>query len=167
MALLCIEPGNLVIFHQERDNWCWAATTSYVASCLGQFTAQCTVAEASLSTCKGNCHGASCDSPYYLTEALKTVKRFGKWRQGPATLREVKREILEGRPLGVRIGWANGTGHFVLIVGVGYSASRPNIPRLAIFDPLPDVGLHIVRATTLGKNRYQTTGKWTETIFTR
>ena len=72
---------------------------------------------------------------------------------------QVQSEILDGRPVGARIGWAGGGGHFVMIAGyrcdtVGYFDIR---------DPI--YGSSDVAVATFTTS-YRGSGSWTHTYYT-
>jgi hypothetical protein len=64
--------------------------------------------------------------------------------------------VRDGRPLGVRIGWAGGGGHFVVLDGWIGPAS------VDIQDPWYG---HSVYNYSVFTTRYQGTGAWTDSYF--
>lgn len=167
IAIPKILPSILPLFYQEKTNWCWAAGTAYVSDCLSTYQTQCHVASTCITLCKSECTDHECNTPYYLEVSLRKFNHFHETTTGKIKLSEVRHEIEKNRPVGVRIQWQGGGGHIILIIGIGSSSQRPNVPRFAIFDPNPEVGLHILRASVLMQDRYMMTGSWSETFFTQ
>lgn len=80
----------------------------------------------------------------------------------PSPLPTVRTEIDNGNPLGARIGWNQGGGHFVAIFG--YDDTDEANELLSIGDPWS--GNSIVAYDEFTSN-YQGSGKWTHSYFTR
>lgn len=152
---------------QRKTNWCWAATTSNVAICDGKNINQCTIVGSSLPNYSVNCSTEPCNIPYFLTEALKTINKFGSHFSGRITRGKVQKEIDLNRPVGVRIAWRNSNdGHFILIVGYGFQRrNRKNFYYL-VFDPAVDQGFQTMSGNRFESvNGYNGTGSWSETIL--
>src|SRR4051794_20373658 len=105
-----------VIQTQKQDQWCWAAVSATVDQYFDAQTtsSQCSIAQQVLGN---DCCGAMepCNQPYFLDEALKKVGRLREVRPGFLSFEQAKAEIQKGFPIGVRIGWFGGGGHFLLI----------------------------------------------------
>ena len=149
---------------QEQANWCWAAVSASVAqfySAVTSWLQQCDVASAELSkVCCPVGSNVDCDVLWYLDRALARVGHFNTWRSGTATIAETRNEIDNNRPLGARIGWSSGGGHFVVISGYSTSAAGDFV---TIDDPI------YARSTLLMSNfqsAYQGRGSWTHTYWT-
>jgi hypothetical protein len=155
---------DLSVPHQEQNNWCWAATSDGVAHYYdsGSTWTQCQVANSTLgrSDCCGAGASGACNVPWYLDQALTTVGHFDHVAGGAAAFQTVDTEIDGGRPLGVRIGWSGGGGHFVAIGGY---RELPN-QYLHVEDPW--YGPSDVAYTTL-QSSYQGNGSWTHTYWTK
>jgi hypothetical protein len=76
---------------------------------------------------------------------------------------KVKSEIDAGRPVGARIGWSGGGGHFVCIYG--YIEILGGIAEFFDIDD-PIYGKSTLRVADF-TSKYQTTGSWTHTYFTK
>lgn len=152
---------------QERSNWCWAASASHVADCLSAYVEQCDVAQKCLNICHGECEDPHCDTAHYLHDALDKLAHFKRWQPARASQSVVQAEIKQKRPVGVRIDWGNGTGHFILIVGAGLNRRPPHSLQYVLFDPAEGVGLQVIGANRLETGRYLEVGHWSETIFTK
>lgn len=153
---------------QEKTNWCWAATTSNVELCNGKNVAQCAIAANSLPNYSVACSSNWCNTPYFLTEALKSVKNFGG-HYGYRIARDyVRYQLDHDRPVGVRIAWeGSDDGHFILIVGYGFKRSDELSFFYLVFDPLADQGFQALPARNMERiNGYHGKGTWAETILT-
>jgi len=106
---------------QTQSNWCWAATSTSVS--IFYYTAstwtQCKVANGELghTDCCNSPVPSPCNVPWYLDRALQRTGNFQSMVTGPITFASINGEISGGRPVGVRIGWSGGGGHFVVIYG--------------------------------------------------
>ncbi|HKO97682.1 MAG TPA: papain-like cysteine protease family protein [Pyrinomonadaceae bacterium] len=148
---------------QTENNWCWAATATSVSHFYWSISTwtQCLVAsnELGLTCCDDPVPGA-CDVPWWLSKALELTKNL-VLVTGPATFQSVRDEIDAGRPVGARIGWSGGGGHFMVIYG--YSIVG-NVNYFDIDDPIYGKS-HLSVADF--SNSYQITGTWTDTYFTK
>jgi len=150
---------------QLQSNWCWAATstsTSLFYNPRSTWT-QCKVVNAELnqtSCCKkGN--SSQCNVPWYLDRALTRTANFGSMIAGPLSLKALRKEIEAKRPVGVRIGWKAGGGHFVVIDGI---SDRGKEETISVRDPI--YGSSSYSFTAFSKS-YQGTGQWTHTYKTQ
>lgn len=121
-------PNHLVFTmqHQQQTNWCWAAVSTSIANFFGTSGPgggawfQCDVANGELGQtgCCGNGGTPACNQDWYLDLALKRVSHLaGPATSGPASFSYIMNEIDARRPVGVRIGWNDGGGHFVALTG--------------------------------------------------
>jgi len=150
---------------QKQTNWCWAATSKSVDDYfLGSSTwTQCRIVNTTLSetSCCGPAGGdLACNQPWYLDRALKTVNAYRGMIGTDADIPTVKSEISKDCPLGVRIGWRGGGGHFVIVYG--WSVTSDGTIMLSVDDP-------IHRSTTLPeakfRTKYRSNGRWTHSYF--
>jgi hypothetical protein len=147
---------------QEHSNWCWAAVSVSVDRFFdsGSSWQQCGMAHAELGLpcCEGT--DQRCNKPFFLEQALDRVGRLkGSPQPAPLSFSQIKLELDAGHPVGVRIEWNDGSGHFVLITGYN---ETPGVQRLTIDDPFYDRS----RVSYSGfLNRYQGSGAWTGTFF--
>ena len=105
---------------QEQTNWCWAAVAAGVAAHYGAVWQQCNLAglELGQQCCPAGINACLCNVPYYLDCALIRVSHFRAMMFGVASFNpEVMTEINANFPIGVRIGWSDGSGHFLAIAG--------------------------------------------------
>ena len=105
---------------QTQSNWCWAATSTSVSHFYWFWStwAQCRVANGELghSDCCNSPVPSACNMPWYLDKALTRTNNFVSIT-GQVSFQQVRDEINAGRPVGARIGWNGGGGHFMVIYG--------------------------------------------------
>ena len=150
---------------QEQTNWCWCATTLGVQKYYvpADKTTQCHGANQILSRADA-CTSPSAPQvnlPFYLDKALSTFARLrSPTVSNPLPTQQVAQEIHGETPVGARIGWAGGGGHFMAVVGF---LPGP-VPRVAISDPIYgesdiDYSLYLTA--------YQGSGRWTHSYLTQ
>jgi len=149
---------------QLQTQWCWAANSVSVSLFYDSASGwtQCAVVNAELgqSTCCQNGSTSQCNQPWYLDLALTRTGNLASWSGGTATIAQVRAEIRRGRPLGARIGWSGGGGHFVMIAG--YRSCDPD-QYIDVRDPI--YGSSDIPLATFTSS-YQGTGSWTHTYYT-
>jgi hypothetical protein len=153
-------PGALgvAVDHQEQDNWCWAAVAAGVSRFFSQPITQCQVASHTLGdACCNNPH--PCDQPWQLDAALDAVGHYRTWAQRTLSLGQIAGEIDDGRPLGARIQWYEGGGHFVVIDGYDAEANV-----IVVRDP-GDGGKHIMDIDEFTTAYRDGAGRWTHTYW--
>jgi hypothetical protein len=155
---------NFTMQAQTQSNWCWAATATSVSHFYWWFSpwVQCTVANAELGR-NDACHSpvpAGANVPWYLDKALTRTNNFVSIT-GAATFTQVRNEIDAGRPVGARIGWNGGGGHFMVIYGYSIIAGTTYFD---IDDPI--YGKSHLTVNDFATN-YQGSGSWTHTYFTK
>jgi hypothetical protein len=148
---------------QQQTNWCWSAVSTSAALFYSPSSpwTQCTLVNAQLgqSTCCSDGSTATCNQPWYLDRALTQVGHFQSWLSSAASFAQVQTAISSSQPLGVRIGWSSGGGHFVAIRGY-HSAQQ----MLDVEDPWN--GPSQVPYATFSTS-YLGTGTWTDSYFTQ
>jgi len=149
---------------QTQTNWCWAATSTSVSHFywgLSTWT-QCLVANAELGlgTCCNSTVPAACNVPWYLDRALTRTNNFVSI-SGPVSFQQVRDEIDAGRPVGTRIGWSGGGGHFMAIYGYSLVSG---VEYFDIDDPI--YGKSHLTVADFSSN-YQGSGTWTHTYLTK
>lgn len=152
---------NFTMQPQTESQWCWAATstsTSHFYNPASSWT-QCTVVNAELaqSTCCDDGSTAACNQPWYLDKALDRTENLRSWNGEVATPAEVDAELAAGNPVGVRIGWDGGGGHFMVL-----SAYQALLNRVEVRDPI--YGTTVYDYETF-RDEYQGTGSWTHTYY--
>jgi Papain-like cysteine protease AvrRpt2 len=151
--------------HQLQTNWCWAACSTSASAFYDPKSTwgQCGLVNAELKQkgCCGAGDGADCNQPWYLDRALKRTGNLARKSDGPARFETVRAEIDAGRPVGVRIGWFGGGGHFVMITGYRAAGGAREVD---VQDPW--TGTSHIAIDTL-TNSYKSRGKWTHTYLTR
>jgi hypothetical protein len=112
---------------QQQSNWCWAAVGTSVAQFYtpSSWPQQCDLASQELgqTCCPAGTNPSACDVPWYLDRALQRVGHLKTWANGAQPMATIQGEINGNRPLGVRIGWSSGGGHFVALSGYSSSSS--------------------------------------------
>ncbi|MBS1807981.1 MAG: hypothetical protein JST84_07300 [Acidobacteria bacterium] len=160
---------------QKRGNWCWAAVTT---SILSFFQAdlemtQCEVVKEVFRLTKGyetetdccqHSRSKTCNRTYKLGDALDIMGLLSSRCNYPLTLDEIRGQINQGVPIGVRIGWRGGGGHFVVITAVGPQDPRgDNHTWVRVADPKDPAASYITYQAL--KNRYKGEGKWTHSYL--
>ena len=150
---------------QQQSNWCWCAVAlgvhqHYQAS---DTTTQCQAADRILQ------RDDACDTPanpqvnvpYYLERALAAFGHLrGEALPQPLTPPQIAQELGRDAPIGTRIGWPGGGGHFVVIDGLLDDGERT---RVAIDDPLFGPTEMDLRSCLAA---YHGSGRWTHSYLT-
>lgn len=152
--------------HQTQTNWCWAAVSTSVNKFYHPSSTwtQCKVVNAELgqSTCCNNGGTSACNQPWYLNNALQRVGDLKSWQAGSVAYSTVVAEVNGSRPLGVRIGWSGGGGHFVVLYA--YQTVGGTQQWVTVGDPW--YGDSTLLYNTF-RTAYQGSGSWTHTYFTQ
>lgn len=155
----------LSVQHQLQTNWCWAACASSASGLFDPATTwgQCAVVNAELgqSTCCQDGSTGSCNIPWYLDRALGRTGNYRSKSTGAVPLSKVRAEIDAGRPVGARIGWRGGGGHFVMLTGYRQAAG---VEEVDVQDPW--TGRSSLPIDVF-KTNYKSQGTWTHTYLTR
>jgi hypothetical protein len=150
---------------QYQSNWCWAASATSVSHFYRHSSTwtQCRVANDELgrSDCCNSTVPSECNVPWYFNRALMRTDNFASIIVGQASFEQVRDEIDAGRPVGARIGWSGGGGHFVVIYGYNLVGSTE---YLDIDDSI--YGKSHLAVPDFSTN-YQGSGTWTHTYFTK
>jgi hypothetical protein len=144
-----------LVQHQNQTNWCWAAVTASIAAYYqNKGWTQCRVVNDRLGqvVCCQDGSSTTCNQPFYLDQALGRVGNLANYVASPLTMNQIRTEIDANRPIGVRIGWMNGGGHFITVRG--YSDQGV----VDVQDPW--YGASTVDYVTF-VSRYHGFGKWT------
>jgi hypothetical protein len=149
---------------QTQSNWCWAATSTSVSHFYWFWSpwTQCRVAGAELNRndCCDSPVPGPCNVPWFLDRALTRTNNFVSIA-GPVAFASIRAEIDSGRPVGARVGWSGGGGHFMCIYG--YSTFL-GLQYFDIDDPIYGKS-HLSMSDF--SNNYQGSGSWTHTYFTK
>ena len=154
---------------QEQSQWCWAAVAVSVTMFYdtSDTVTQCRVANMVLNT-NGCCSNPDpCNEDNFLEDALAQVNHFrAPLVFEPLPFSDVEGEINDGRPLGCRIGWFGGGGHFVIIHGVSVDQTSSAVNRwVAVADPLFGPSDYLINNFTSGYRQGE--GEWTHSYFTQ
>jgi Papain-like cysteine protease AvrRpt2 len=148
---------------QLQTQWCWAAcatSASHLYDAASTWT-QCRVVNAEL-TQTGCCQDGSsgqCNQPWYLDLALTRTGNLAGLASGTVPLSRLRSELAAGRPVGARIGWAGGGGHFAMISGCLDDATG----ILEVRDSIYGASEISIAAFV---SSYQGSGSWTHTYYT-
>ncbi len=149
---------------QRQTQWCWSAvaTSTSLFYDLGSGWTQCTLVNQELgqTSCCQNEGSSACNQPWYLDRALQRTGNLDSWSTGTASFNQVQQEVDSIQPLGVRIGWSGGGGHFVILDG--YETS--NGQTLSVRDPW--YGSSTYSYNTF-RTSYQGNGSWTHSYYTK
>lgn len=147
---------------QTQSNWCWAATAVSVSRYFWRRSTwtQCRVANAELAqrNCCSSPVPSPCNVPWYLDRSLTRTRNFVSIT-GVVTFEQVKAEIDKGRPVGARVGWSGGGGHFMVIYGYSMIGGAEYFD---IDDPIYGKSHIPVSEFT---SSYQGSGSWSHTYF--
>jgi hypothetical protein len=150
---------------QQQLNWCWAAVAVSVAQFYlpaSPWSQQCDVAGHELTkSCCPPGSNAACDIPWYLDLALQRVGHLNTWAAGPVPAATIQGEIDADRPLGTRIAWNTGGGHFVVLSGYSSPAAGHFV---TVEDPF--WGQSIL-PLAMFQTAYQGTGSWSHAYLTQ
>ncbi|CAN7324124.1 hypothetical protein ELH58_10355 [Rhizobium ruizarguesonis] len=112
---------NFTIQRQEQTNWCWAAVSATVVQYYHNETywKQCDIVTEALKedACFGDASAPHINKQWELDKALSIVGCLKMMTDKNVPEEVVFHEIAERRPLGARIHWKGGGGHFVVIRG--------------------------------------------------
>src|SRR4051812_3661324 len=116
---------------QLQSNWCWAACTCSTSAYYLANTpwGQCTLVNAALeqAACCGDGSNAACNIAWYLDRALELTDNLNMRTVGALGWDQIRDEIDAGRPIGARIGWSGGGGHFVMLTGYRRAGSAQEV----------------------------------------
>jgi hypothetical protein len=158
-----------IIQPQTETNWCWAAVSTSVSlfyDALSKWK-QCGVAEAALGRrdCCTDPAAASdpnkCNCPWYLDKALTITGNLNRVESRSLTFSEVQAEIGAKKPIGCRVGWYGGGGHFLVIRG--WIVGETGIQYIELSDPIY-LNNQIPYADFASS--YQFGGDWTHSYLT-
>jgi Papain-like cysteine protease AvrRpt2 len=152
---------------QQQSNWCWAATSTGVATYYNAASTwtQCLVANSQTgrTDCCGVGASTSCNITEPLDNPLSIVGHLDHMVIAVEPFATVAGEVDAGRPLCIRIAWSGGGAHF--IAAIGYIGSNPATGEFVSVDD-PIYGPSDVSYTAL-QSSYQSTGSWTRSYFTK
>lgn len=156
---------NFVMQQQAQTNWCWAAVSSSVAAFYNAASTwtQCKIVnpEMGQADCCTNGSSSPCNQPWYLDKALTRVGHFASITAGAKTTAQIDTILGNNTPLGVRVGWAGGGGHFLALSGRYTSGTTDYVTAVD-----PWYGKSEVVYNTF-KTQYQGSGTWTHSYQTK
>ena len=150
---------------QQQSEWCWSATSVSISLFYDPASAwtQCSLVNNALNqtTCCQDGSSSQCNQPWYLDQALTITGNLASTSGGKPTLQTVINEIAAGRPVGVRLGWNGGGGHFPLVDGY---QNDPETPTIEVKDPIYGTSTQDFNSFP---SSYQGGAAWTNTYFTQ
>lgn len=153
--------------HQEQTQWCWSAVATSVAHYYNSASTwtQCTLVNAELgrTDCCTSPSSGNCNKPWYLQNVLTRVGHLASVSGGATSFADVCTEIDNGRPLGVRIGWSGGGGHFNILACY---TRNPLFVLQSVQVEDPWYGTSVWDYDTF-RTAYQGTGSWTDSFRTK
>jgi hypothetical protein len=94
-----------------------------------------------------------------LDKALTRTKNFNKYVSNSLSISDLESELSQGRPMGTRIVWAGGGGHFMVLGGASKKDSRVHVHDPIYGDQDYDYNSYCTK--------YQGTGTWTHSYYTQ
>jgi len=148
---------------QANTNWCWASVTESISYYYNINSAwiQCAVVNQclGLTICCNAGAPAACNQPYYLDRALTLTGNFRSLGPPPVHPGDIQAETNTKHVFGVRIGWPDLSGHFIVASGISQ-----DLNWVAVEDPW-DGQWYVSYATLMGK--YKGIGSWTYSYLTK
>ena len=148
---------------QQQSQWCWTAVAVSTSLYFKKSSAwtQCSLVNTQLkqSTCCADGSTKACNQPSSLREALTTTGNLDHAENAPQAASTIKAQIEKNRPLGVRVGWGDGSGHVLMATGI-----TEDLKTVTVQDPA--TGTAYVAYNTL-VNGYQGSGTWNWSYFTQ
>jgi hypothetical protein len=164
-AVPLVDSFAFVMQPQMQTNWCWAAVSTSVSHYYNATSVwtQCSVANSELgqSSCCVDGSTPACNVPWYLDRALTLTGNFRSLSNSPEPFANVQSLVNAREPLGVRIGWSGGGGHFVALHGYATIGTDQFVD---VEDPI--YGASTVRYVDFCTS-YQATGTWTHSYRTQ
>ena len=100
--------------------------------------------------------------PWYLDRALNATSNLFDVRTGVVSFADLTGLIASRNPLGARIGWTGGGGHFVVLHGWKKTTTGDEFVDVAD----PDLGSSTILYNDF-VSRYRTVGSWTHSYWTQ
>lgn len=159
------------LYAQKQSEWCWAASTETVSKVFNLQKSQCKMAsrfikgQAGDFCCQGN-NGttAACNKPYFLEKSLGHYGFSDKVFANQIGTLNIIQDLKKRLPIGVRIGWDGGGGHFLVLYGASYVGT---VQTINLWNPLPIGKGDKQIVSRSGLVRYQNAGKWTHSYTTK
>jgi hypothetical protein len=148
---------------QTQANWCWAATGASVAKFYNPASTwtQCLIANGQLS--RNDCCGAGASGPCNvygsLTDAFQRTGHLASTANGTTAWSNIEAQMLQGRPLGIRVAWSGGGAHFICATGTEDNS-------MVWVSDCGSGTTSLVDYNTL-VNSYRGSGSWTTTYFSQ
>ena len=106
----------------------------------------------------------ACNRTWDLDKALETTGNLRRYAEDEqASVAALVEEMKQRAPVGIRIQWTSGKGHFVIIRGA--TEEGPGLGTVAVSDPVYKDSVHAVE--DLNGNYLNGSGVWTDTFYTK
>jgi hypothetical protein len=157
------------IQRQEQTNWCWAAVSATVVHYFNAETSwsQCDIVSDCLGedACDTDASSPTINKAWYLDEALRVVGCLRQMKDRKVSYETVSTEISARRPLGIRLQWRGGGGHFVVIRG--WFKGDDDSMWYIVEDPAKRGGgtIKISAANLERPNGFRGKGSWSHSYF--
>jgi hypothetical protein len=158
----------LSVASQQQTNWCWAAVAASVSSYYDAASAwsQCSVANSSLprSDCcgQGAADPTKCNRAWCLGKALNSTSNLAQMLSRRLSLAEIRTDLARNSPVGSRVEWPGGGGHFQVIIG--WLVSDDGTEYIDVSDPWYEDSQ--VAFSEFAES-YQLRGEWTHSYLTK
>ena len=148
---------------QTQSNWCWAATGASVAKFYNPASTwtQCLIANGQRN--RTDCCGAGASGPCNvygsLSDAFQRTGHLASSSSSTTTFANIEAQVLQGRPLGIRVAWSGGGAHFICATGTEDNS-------LVWVSDCGSGTTSLVDYNTL-VNSYNGSGMWTTSYFSK
>jgi polyglycine hydrolase-like protein/papain like cysteine protease AvrRpt2 len=153
---------NLKLEKPLQSDWCWAAATVSVARYYDANSAwtqgQMVHAQAGRTGCSQLGNSKACNQTGVLDDALSRCGHLSAVVAEKASIQTLISQLSINDPVGIRIGWRGGGGHFILACGA-------ELPGIVLIDD-PIHGRSAVNYDSLA-NDYRGSGSWTHSYYTK
>jgi hypothetical protein len=162
-----IDPVDIILKftmqQQQQSNWCWAATAVSIDHFYNpsSTSTQCAVAngQTGFSDCCGAGASGQCNIYGFLDDALTRVGHFVSSNGSTTSFANTEAQVLQGRPLGIRVAWSGGGAHFVAATGTEDNS-------MVYVSDCGSGTTSLVDYNTL-LTAYRGSGTWTHSYFTK
>lgn len=152
---------DFTIQQQQQTHWCWAAVVSSILQYYNPaYPSQQEIVTRVLRI-QGAGYSRYFNSAGVIDKPLHIYRLLNKKVKGQVTLNNIVQQLTNHCPVGIRIGWQEGGGHFAVIYGC---KTENGHSTLYIADPLHGT---ILLSYTDFKKEYAHSGYWTHTYYIR
>jgi hypothetical protein len=150
---------------QTQSQWCWSAVTVSISVFYLPTSpwTQCSLVSKELgdNSCCIDGSTPGCDRPWTLNTALARTNNLQTWTSSSLLSTQIEAELNSLRPIGCRIGWHSGGGHFVVISGY---LNDGTVEEVTVDDPYWGRSQMTLAIFT---SSYRGSGSWTHSYYTK